>query len=123
MRMNALYNCKNPFQGTEKKVLTICSAGLLRSPTLAWFLGNHNYNTRSCGMHDYALIQIEDILLEWADIIICVHEDIAKLLDLSNFTDKELIVFNIPDEFSFKEKTLLEMIKKECIKHGLITND
>ena len=71
-------------------------------------------------MHDYALIQIEDILLEWADIIICVHEDIAKLLDLSNFTDKELIVFDIPDEFPFKEKTLLEMIKKECIKHGLI---
>lgn len=123
MRMNAFYNCKNYFQGTEKKVLTICSAGLLRAPTIAWFLGNYNYNTRSCGIHDYALIQIEDILLEWADIIICAHKDIANQLDLLEFADKQLLVFDILDEFSYKEETLLDIIKKECIKYKLIPND
>jgi len=62
MRMNALHNCTNPHQGTSKKILTVCSGGLLRSPTLANVLHkNYNYNTRSCGVHDYALIQFDEV--------------------------------------------------------------
>ena len=69
MRKNALWNCKNPYQGRDKRVLCVCSAGLLRSPTIAKVLVMNGYNTRSCGCRDYALIQIDNVLIEWADIV------------------------------------------------------
>ena len=49
--MNRLGNSKNPYQGDFKKVLCVCSAGLLRSPTAAWVLSNapFNFNTREIG--------------------------------------------------------------------------
>lgn len=121
-RMNALHNSKNPFQGDFKKVLTICSAGLLRSPTLAWILGQDKYNTRSCGIHDYALIQIESVLVNWADIIIFLHKDVYEACPLpyKECKNKQIIVFNIPDEFEFRDPNLINLLKEECIKHKLI---
>lgn len=121
-RMNALHNSKNPFQGDFKKVLTVCSAGLLRSPTLAWILGQDKYNTRSCGIHDYALIQIESVLVNWADIIIFLHKDVYEACPLpyKECKNKQIIVFNIPDEFEFRDPNLINLLKGECIKHKLI---
>ena len=119
-RKNALYNCKNPFQGTEKKVLTVCSAGLLRSPTLAWFLGQHGYNTRSCGIHDYALIQLDDVLIHWADIIIFVHPNLTDTIDINH---NNILIFNIPDDYNYKQPELIEIIKQECISYGLINEE
>lgn len=118
-RMNALHNCKNPYQGKEKKVLTVCSAGLLRSPTLAWFLSQHGYNTRSCGIHDYALIQLDNVLATWADIIIFVHPSIQAAVS-GEIPDTEIFVFNIPDIYEYKEPELLEKLKLECIIAKLI---
>lgn len=122
IRMNALHNCKNPYQGSEKKVLTVCSAGLLRSPTLAWFLGQHNYNTRSCGIHDYALIPLDQVLLEWADIIIFMHQSIRDALS-TNFINKQVYVFDIPDIYGYKDKELLDKLNTQCIIHKLIFNE
>lgn len=117
VRKNAFYNCKNPNQGSEKKVLTICSAGLLRSPTLAWLLGQYNYNTRSCGIHDYALILLDDVLIHWADIIIFIH---PELTEWHNINHNNIIIFNVPDIYNYKEPELIEILKKECITNGLI---
>lgn len=119
-RLNALYNCKNPFQGKEKKILTVCSAGLLRAPTIAWFLGQHGYNTRSCGIHDYALIRLDEVLLTWADIIIFANSDIRDQIKLEDTDTLQVITFNIPDEFEYKDKILLFRIEGQCIKHKLI---
>ena len=121
-RMNALHNCKNPFQGTDKKVLTVCSAGLLRSPTLAWILGQHNYNVRACGIHDYALVPIDSVLVAWADIIIFVHPDIefAHRMAYKSVKDKQIFTFNVPDIYEYKEPELVTILTKECIDHKLI---
>ena len=45
---NRLSNVNNRFQGNFKRVLYVCSAGLLRSPTLAEILSQapYNFNTR-----------------------------------------------------------------------------
>lgn len=46
----------NPYQGKDKKVLFVCSAGILRSATAARIYGR-KYNTRCAGTGlDYALI-------------------------------------------------------------------
>jgi len=75
--MNRLANAKNPFQSDRKKVLCVCSAGLLRSPTDAWILSNEpfGFNTRAAGASDeYALIKLDQVLVEWADEVVVMEE-------------------------------------------------
>ena len=120
MRKNALWNCRNPFQGSEKRVLVVCSAGLLRSPTCAWLLSQYNYNTRSCGIHDYALIQFDEVLLEWADIIIFVEDSLYQQCSFDIPISKQLIILDIPDTFSYKDPELLSIIHTQCIEKKLI---
>jgi len=111
---NRLHNMKNPNQGTAKKVLCVCSAGLLRSPTLAWILSNDpfNYNTRAAGTaSDYALIVLDEVQLQWADAVVFVDEgnyrvacyDHKELLD-----NMECHVLDIPDMYKFRAPKLVE---------------
>lgn len=111
-RINALHNCSNPYQGQYKKVLCVCSAGLLRSPTTAIVLQRtYNYNTRACGVHDYALIQFDDVLGTWADEIVCVEQSIANNIP-DQFKDK-VITLNIPDRYEYMNPELQEIIKEQ----------
>ena len=74
-KLNQLANVGNPFQGKAKKVLCVCSAGLLRSPTLANVLHRQfGFNTRAVGYcQEYALIPISQALIWWADEIVFVN--------------------------------------------------
>jgi small subunit ribosomal protein S1 len=59
---NRLGNVNNGFQGKFRHVLCVCSAGLLRSPTLAEILSQppYNFNTRAVGIaKEFALIPID----------------------------------------------------------------
>ena len=111
---NRLHNMKNPNQGTAKKVLCVCSAGLLRSPTLAWILSNDpfNYNTRAAGTaSDYALIVLDEVQLQWADAVVFVDEGNYRV---ACYDHKELIdnmechVLDIPDIYQFRHPKLVE---------------
>ena len=65
--MNRLANTHNHYQGDAKRVLCVCSAGLLRSPTAAFVLSQEpfGFNTRAAGIaEDFALIVVDDVLLE-----------------------------------------------------------
>jgi predicted protein tyrosine phosphatase len=121
-RMNALWNCQNPNQGDYKRVLCLCSAGLLRSPTIAWILGNNGYNTRSAGVHDYALIPVDDVLIHWADIVVCADQEHADML-LQKHKPKTLVVLGIPDYYAFRHPTLIKLVTKALQEHNLIPPD
>ena len=45
--LNAPYD--NPYQGDRRRILFVCSAGLLRSPTGAHVGSVRGYNTRAAG--------------------------------------------------------------------------
>lgn len=111
--MNRLGNCQNPYQGSFKRVLCVCSAGLLRSPTIAWVLSQepYNCNTRACGVSkEYALILMDDVLLHWADKIICAGQE---QLDCVPDADKHKAVsLNIPDSFGYRDSELVSIIKE-----------
>ena len=113
-RNNALWNCKNPYQGEYKKVLCICSAGLLRSPTMAKVLSEtYGYNTRAAGItEEYALIDVTDVLIEWADEIVVAEKEIGYTL-MSKFPEvKEYICLDIPDHFSYCDPKLIQIISE-----------
>ena len=119
--MNALHNVTNPHQGKDKRVLCLCSAGLLRSSTLAIILQNkYGCNTRSAGVSDYALIPVNTALLKWADEIICVEQDVFDTLmnDLNKYEEsngerielQNIIVLDIPDIYERMNPTLQRII-------------
>lgn len=116
--MNRLHNARNPHQGSTKKVLCVCSAGLLRSPTLAHMLATKGFNTRAAGLEEaFALIPVDDVLLLWADVILCMDSDQAerinqRLID-RQFLDETtpVISLNVPDNFGFMDKQLCNILE------------
>lgn len=116
--MNRLHNCTNPYQGKTKKVLCLCSAGLLRSPTAAVVLQREfGYNTRAAGVSkDYALIEMDDVLLTWADEIVAVEQRVAdKIPEI--FLDK-VKVLAIPDMYGYMDLPLQEAILEQYKNYG-----
>lgn len=115
---NQLHNINNPFQGDTKKVLTVCSAGLLRSATLQNFLiKEYGYNVRNCGTEEsYALIPISEALLLWADEIIFVNQDNYDNVK-SHIINMELeemcYILDIPDMYAFNDPELVKECKRQ----------
>lgn len=120
---NQLGNADNPHQGYWKRVLCVCSAGVLRSPTMAKALAEEfEYNTRSCGVTtEFALIPVSEALVSWADEIVFaeqVHMDVLSLhTDLSQ---TDCIVLGIPDEYDYMDLELQELILKNYVKKDCI---
>ena len=115
--MNRMGNAKNEYQTDVKKVLCICSAGLLRSPTTAVVLSQepYNYNTRAAGIvEEYALVPVDAVLIHWADEIVCVEPRIETLLrDEFDVNDKNIVTLDLPDMFEYRNPVLVELIKEQ----------
>jgi predicted protein tyrosine phosphatase len=115
--MNRLANVTNQFQTRAKKVLCVCSAGLLRSPTTAKVLAeNFGYNTRAAGINnEYALIRVDEVLIAWSDEIVFMEQEHLNEFEL-RFPEIELgvvvesQVLGIPDHFRWSDPELIEMI-------------
>ena len=122
MSYNRIANVGNRFQGDRKKVLCVCSAGLLRSPTLAWILSNEpfGYNTRAVGTSsECALIPLEEVHLRWADAVVFVDEGnyrIAKYDYEDLLNNMECHVLQIPDQYPFRDEKLVEIATEELKK-------
>lgn len=110
---NKMHNLRNPYQGKAKKVLCVCSAGLLRSPTTANILHkDYGYNTRSCGVNsEYALIEMDEALLNWADEIVSVSAGITHHIP-ENFLHK-VISLDIPDMYEYMGDDLQKIIRAQ----------
>lgn len=113
LTFNKMHNLSNPYQGKAKKVLCVCSAGLLRSPTMANVLHkDYGYNARSCGANpEYALIEMDDALLNWADEIVAVEDEIASQVP-DEFRGK-VITLDIPDMYGYMDPTLQDIIRAQ----------
>ena len=122
-KRNQLGNAMNPHQGDATKALCICSAGLLRSPTIAKQLTLLGYNTRACGTsQDYALVPLSTALLTWADEIHVVKEQAELVrveLQALDLDDVNVVIYDIPDEFGTFDPQLVELIE-EVIDDKLI---
>jgi predicted protein tyrosine phosphatase len=118
--MNRKANALNPYQGHYPKVLCVCSAGLLRSPTTALVLSQepYNFNTRAAGLTpEFALVPVDEVLLHWADQIVCMTEDQEVTLNelvKKNTKSKPptVICLNIEDSFEYRDPVLMENIRK-----------
>lgn len=104
----------NPFQGKDKKVVFVCSMGILRSATAARIYA-HKYNTRSAGTWNDALIPLTATLMEWADEIVFVnrhnYEQVKQYFAEEHIDINErynIKVLDIPDSYNHKHPELIK---------------
>lgn len=118
-RQNALWNVKNPNQGDSRRILTVCSAGLLRSPTVAARLVMRGYNARSCGVHDYALVKLDEVLVEWADVILFMTRDHLSIAEYDHdIKKKDHLVLNIEDDYDYMQPVLVDLVDAILDEYG-----
>ncbi|MGL4336103.1 MAG: hypothetical protein ACRCST_04350 [Turicibacter sp.] len=106
----------NSYQGADKKVLFVCSAGILRSATAARIYANQ-FNTRCAGTHEYALIPLSTQLLVWADEIVFVHkENHNKFKEHKLYSDElenKITILNIPDRYPHMASELIKLFSEQ----------
>jgi len=132
---NLLHNLTNPYQTDAKRILTVCSAGLLRSPTSAVVLNREfGYNCRSCGIDsNYALVPISHALIHWADeIVVMEHwmirgvEDVIRAIfgkaNAESYIDSKVIIcLNIQDNYGYMDDKLQEVIIRKYNEEDTIS--
>lgn len=115
--MNRLATLTNKFQGTYRRVLCVCAAGLLRSPTAAVILSQppFNFNTRAAGINDnFALVIADNFLVEWADEIVCMTSDQEESLRF--MCDKPIICLDIEDDYEYRDPELIKLILERYVE-------
>jgi predicted protein tyrosine phosphatase len=125
IKRNQLGVIFNAFQGKHKKVLTVCSAGCLRSPTAAHILSGHpwNFNTRCAGTSaEYAIVPVTEALIVWADVIL-VMDEFQQLhintmqnklaTEYEAFEYKQVINLDIPDNYEYRDPRLLKIMTEK----------
>lgn len=130
IKRNQLGVLFNAYQGKHKKVLTVCSAGCLRSPTAAHILSSvpFNFNTRCAGTSsEYAIIPLTEALIVWADIILCMDSDQQRHInEMQNILAKEasamfeydykaVINLEIEDDYAYRDPELVRIMKSKFL--------
>jgi predicted protein tyrosine phosphatase len=118
----------NQYQGDYKRVLTVCSAGILRSATAAHILCQepYNFNTRNVGAAPYALIPLTDDLIIWADEVVCMQNEhkvhvLNKMMEMDLY--KPIVVLDIEDIYEYRNPTLVRLIKEQYDARTAELND
>lgn len=98
----------NPYQGKDKKVLFVCSMGILRSATGARLYAK-KYNTRTVGTWPDALIRFNQTLVDWADEIVFVKDsNYLQGCKMADMEGKVVKVLNIPDNYEHMHPELVK---------------
>ncbi len=102
-------------------LLFVCSRNRLRSPTAeAIFSGLDGYEVLSAGTSPDAETILSADLVEWADIVFTMESVHRRRLTQRfgpNLRTKRLIVLNIPDEYSYMDFRLVELLTEKVFRH------
>ena len=122
-KSSAIRTAKNPYQGTDAKILCVCSAGLLRSATAARMLATTaGLNTRACGIEHYALVPFTEVLLHWCDYVVCMtgtqklkiekfmRDTIGDCPEKAIQFNRPILCLGIPDNYAYMDKELVKLI-------------
>ena len=128
IKRNQLGVVQNAYQGRHRRVLTVCSAGCLRSPTAAHILSSPpwNYNTRCAGTsQEYAIVPVTEALVIWADVILVMDQwQWNHIMDIQNklaqevdhmfeYEYKPMHNLEIEDEFGYRDPKLVEIMTEK----------
>jgi predicted protein tyrosine phosphatase len=102
-------------------LLFVCSRNRRRSPTAeAIFSGLDGYGVLSAGTSPDAETIISADLVVWADLIFVMEGIHRRRLNQrfgSSLRTKRLIVLGIPDEYSYMDPRLVELLQEKVSRH------
>lgn len=101
---------------TKLKVLFVCDANRLRSPTAqAIFSERPHLEVKSAGLAKQATVLLTIELLEWADLIFVMEKRQRNIIQ-SRFKEvyrrKRIICLYIPDDFEFMDPELISLLEE-----------
>lgn len=98
------------------KVLFVCTANKLRSPTAeAVFASHPGLEVRSAGLDAAAPRPLTAELLAWADRLLVMerrHRELIRKRYRAALGSRPVIVLGIPDEFEFMQEELVALLKE-----------
>ena len=117
-----ILRCNTPYgnisQGVQKRIVFVCSVGMLRSPTAAAIGSKMGLNTRSCGSSTLALIPLSANLIRWADWIVFMnnenYREAKKTFQETEFQDDledKSVVWNVPDVYNYMDDGLVYILE------------
>jgi len=123
-KTESILKCNTPYanisQGTQKKIVFVCSVGMLRSATAATIGSQLGLNTRTCGSSKLALIPLSANLIRWADwIVFMKNENYRESLltfketeFLDDLEDKS-VIWNVPDIYNYMQDELVYILESQ----------
>ncbi len=94
-------------------ILVVCGRNKKRSRTAEHlFINDPRFNIRSAGLSPKSDRKISENDIQWADLILVMEsEQRNKIRDLYKHLNlPSIIILDIPDEFEFMNKELVEML-------------
>ncbi len=123
-KSDEIRNCRegiyaNPYQGKDKKVVFVCSMGILRSATGARLYAC-KYNTRTAGTYPDALVPLTPALITWADELVFVNDYNYKAIleryvddDFGQVVKQKATVLDIPDCYEHMHEELVKAFMEQ----------
>jgi len=105
----------------RKHVLFVCEGNLHRGPTAeALYASNTGLKVRSAGTSSLARTEIDEELIEWADIVCVLEPRIERILhrrfpDL--LAEKKVLVLHIPDDYQRMQPELIAILTEQLTPH------
>jgi len=80
----------------------------------------YNYNTRAAGWnHEYALILVDEVLVQWADEIVVMDGQMQKYIAGMFSADPSACPpiknLDIPDMYGYMDEALVNLIKERYV--------
>lgn len=86
-----------------KRILFVCSANYIRSPTAEYVARKRGLLASSCGtarFPDFVVISISAQLVEWADVLVCMEsEHTRRVMQYPAAKLKRVYCWNLPDDY------------------------
>jgi predicted protein tyrosine phosphatase len=105
-------------QGDYKRVLFVCTGGMLRSATAAHMMAAvADWNTRNAGTMDGALPTVNEYLVAWAEAIYCMEPRHADAVSAAfPWAVPKIKVLGIPDRFPYRDPELVDILNDKFAK-------
>jgi predicted protein tyrosine phosphatase len=111
----------NICQTRAKRLLFVCSVGMLRSPTCQVAATHLGFNARACGSSvNIALVPLSVNLINWAHHIIFMNqENFSEALDTFTTVDyhtdiiEKGVVWNIEDKYNWGDPELFNIVTEK----------
>ncbi len=94
-----------------KRILFVCEGNQSRSPTAeAIFRDAPGLEVRSAGFNPFARTQVEETMMEWADLVVAMDRRVERHLRLrfeQLLAQRTVVCLDIPDEYDYMQPDLI----------------